>query len=449
MSTYTLALTGDSLITRPLSVLDDPELAALRNLVETSDVAFTNLEFICATPPLVPRARWHGLHVYTTPKMLDELKRFGFNLFSLAHNHTMDYSARALEETLQALADRNMVCAGAGTTLTEARRPRYLDARGVRASIIAACTTDGTATIAADPDGVIEGRPGISALRWSTRYELTADLFDALADIDESLGTASGTRMAQALSISLDHMSAAGDDSATIRFLGADFVRSAETRIATHPNQADVDDISRWIRDAKHQSGLVIVSLHCHEGANGQYNQDTTADFALEAARHFIDVGADVFVGHGPHQLCGMEVYKGKPIFHSLGNLVFMPETVETLPWEFLEAAGLPRGATAADFQNMREGTDGDSRKGFTGLTAYWESVVPKCEFTNGALTQITLWPIVLENGPVVATRGSPRLTTDAEGASILERFASLAEPFGTSIRVDRVDGRLVGTVAL
>jgi poly-gamma-glutamate synthesis protein (capsule biosynthesis protein) len=40
-------------------------------------------------------------------------------------------------------------------------------------------------------------------------------------------------------------------------------------------------------------------------------------------AHAFIDAGADIVVGSHPHVIEGIEIYKGKPIFYSLGNLVF------------------------------------------------------------------------------------------------------------------------------
>jgi poly-gamma-glutamate capsule biosynthesis protein CapA/YwtB (metallophosphatase superfamily) len=40
-------------------------------------------------------------------------------------------------------------------------------------------------------------------------------------------------------------------------------------------------------------------------------------------ARSFIDAGADLILGGHPHVLQGMEVYKGKQIFYSLGNFLF------------------------------------------------------------------------------------------------------------------------------
>ncbi|UBM62462.1 CapA family protein [Candidatus Sulfidibacterium hydrothermale] len=42
--------------------------------------------------------------------------------------------------------------------------------------------------------------------------------------------------------------------------------------------------------------------------------------------RFFIDIGANLVVGHHPHCIQGMEIYKESPIFYSLGNF-FFPST--------------------------------------------------------------------------------------------------------------------------
>jgi poly-gamma-glutamate synthesis protein (capsule biosynthesis protein) len=36
-----------------------------------------------------------------------------------------------------------------------------------------------------------------------------------------------------------------------------------------------------------------------------------------------VDAGADIVIGHHPHVIQGMEIYKRKPIFYSLGNFIF------------------------------------------------------------------------------------------------------------------------------
>ena len=42
----------------------------------------------------------------------------------------------------------------------------------------------------------------------------------------------------------------------------------------------------------------------------------------VQFSRTAIDAGADVVIGHGPHVLRAMEIYKGKLIVYSLGNFV-------------------------------------------------------------------------------------------------------------------------------
>jgi len=37
-----------------------------------------------------------------------------------------------------------------------------------------------------------------------------------------------------------------------------------------------------------------------------------------------IDAGVDMFVGHGPHAIRGIELYRGKPIVHSMGIFLLM-----------------------------------------------------------------------------------------------------------------------------
>src|SRR5206468_3121534 len=48
--------------------------------------------------------------------------------------------------------------------------------------------------------------------------------------------------------------------------------------------------------------------------------EDRPPDFLVELAHDAIDNGADAFVGHGPHVLRGIEIYKGKPIFYDLAE---------------------------------------------------------------------------------------------------------------------------------
>lgn len=49
------------------------------------------------------------------------------------------------------------------------------------------------------------------------------------------------------------------------------------------------------------------------------------ADYQYEAAHAAVDAGADLVVGHHAHVVKGVEYYRNKPIFHSIGNLTLLP----------------------------------------------------------------------------------------------------------------------------
>lgn len=69
---------------------------------------------------------------------------------------------------------------------------------------------------------------------------------------------------------------------------------------------------------AKKKADLVVVSFHW-----GAELMDTPKQYQRDLARLSIDSGADLVLGHHPHILQGMEIYKGKLIAYSLGNFAF------------------------------------------------------------------------------------------------------------------------------
>src|SRR5215211_6973511 len=89
-------------------------------------------------------------------------------------------------------------------------------------------------------------------------------------------------------------------------------------------NEEDVAEVAAVVRNAAALSDYVIISIHAHEGGGGT----APAEFVTNFAHAMIDAGAAVFVGHGPHYLRGIEVYRGKPIFYSLGDFIFQNETL-------------------------------------------------------------------------------------------------------------------------
>lgn len=90
----------------------------------------------------------------------------------------------------------------------------------------------------------------------------------------------------------------------------------------------DVEEATRVVGQYKEKYDLVIVSFHGGaEGAQAQRLCDCEETFLGEKrgnvvrfARAVVDAGADLVIGHGPHVLRGLEVYRGKLIAYSLGN---------------------------------------------------------------------------------------------------------------------------------
>ena len=83
-------------------------------------------------------------------------------------------------------------------------------------------------------------------------------------------------------------------------------------------------------------------------------NDRVVPSFHETVSHACIDAGADLFLGHGPHLLRGIEIYDGAPIFYSLGNFMMQNETVTRLPTELYERYDLDSDATPADLFDTR-----------------------------------------------------------------------------------------------
>ncbi len=80
----------------------------------------------------------------------------------------------------------------------------------------------------------------------------------------------------------------------------------------------DVSRVLQTIADASRDNDVVVVSMHWGEEYVTQPNEEIIA-----LAHAMIEAGADVILGHHPHVLQPVELYKNKLIFYSLGNFIF------------------------------------------------------------------------------------------------------------------------------
>lgn len=75
--------------------------------------------------------------------------------------------------------------------------------------------------------------------------------------------------------------------------------------------------LKKWIGGAKRQCDFLIVGVHW-----GTERESIPNSYQVRLGRTLVDCGADVVWGNHPHALQGAELYKHRPIFYSMGNLI-------------------------------------------------------------------------------------------------------------------------------
>jgi poly-gamma-glutamate capsule biosynthesis protein CapA/YwtB (metallophosphatase superfamily) len=417
-NSFTFAATGDSFITRRLASKDfDPRVA---DIIASADFRFTNLEVTLHRSEGYPSAVSGGTWAMADPESIDDLKKYEFNCMNWANNHTLDYLYGGLSATERTLDEAGLVHAGAGKNLAAASSPKFVEGDSGRVALIGATSTFHDFWRAGDQRCDMQGRPGVNALRYETTNYVGPEHMEALREI------------AAATSLNAENNLAAKEgfssENELFQFGNHSFGVGEQEGMVRNPHPEDLKRIVKAIHEGKRQADCVVVSIHCHE--MNEDCKDQAPDFLEEFARHCIDEGAHAVVGHGPHILRGVEIYKGCPIFYSLGNFIFQNDTVKVLPSDFYEQYKLPPTATVADALDERSQ---NNTKGLGVNKGVWESVIPTWKMKDGRLTELKFYPIELGYGMPRYQRGWPHISKD-EG--ILESLANLSEPYGTKLRI-------------
>jgi poly-gamma-glutamate capsule biosynthesis protein CapA/YwtB (metallophosphatase superfamily) len=425
---FNLNLTGDSIITTPAKVRQsDSRFMAIVEAIRRADAAFTNLELTFPGPNTYPAGLPRAGVIASDPAMLKELQWIGFSLFGAANNHSLDYGIQGLLDTMQVLKRDGAVYAGIGENLGQAREPAYLSTPHGRVALITCASTFQADSPAGQARPDMRGRPGLNPLRHDTRYRVDAATFAALRKMksDLHLTGPAGSGSPETLGFSFP--------ASSIYPLTVTFELSDKPGVVTTPDPRDLAALTHSIRDAREFSDYVVVSIHAHEGMPGADPLEVPAQFLVEFAHAAVDAGADVFVASGPHVLRGIEIYKGKPIFYSLGNFIFENWLVVPEPTEYYERFGLGLEALPSEAYEARSD---HGRRDEPANPLYWQSVVAHVVFHDGHPEGITLTPFTLGFGKRAPDRGYPELADPAAAAEILGRLEKLSRPFGTSITV-------------
>ena len=161
----------------------------------------------------------------------------------------------------------------------------------------------------------------------------------------------------------------------------------------------------------------------------GGSEKEEPAEFFKEVARFCIDCGANAVIGHGPHLLRPIEIYRGCPIFYSLGDFVLELYNVEFAPQEMYDQYGMTGKETVHDLLRKRSN---DFSIGLMTDHRMFETVIPFWEVDdNGALKSFVLYPVLL---PMSGKRGEIGLPRLAKDTRFLDGFIRRCEGYGTKL---------------
>lgn len=410
---FSLALTGDSIITRKLSVYTEPAFMRVIELIRGADASFTNLEMLFHDYEPYASAASGGTYMRADPALIKDLVWAGFDMVGRANNHSGDYGVLGMNLTTKYVAQAGVVQAGVGQSLAEAREAKFLETPKGRVALISVASTFPDSSRAGRTRGDMLARPGLNPLRFTTTTTVTPARLATLREI--------------AAEVSLRPARGAGD---SLTFMGTRFVAGPTPGVRTEPLKIDLDEIAAVVKNASGLADYTVVSIAAHEGGR---ERTLPADFLVTFARAMVDAGADMVVGHGPHVLRGVEIYKGKPILYSLGDFIFQNETLLRLPSENYEPFNLGATAHVNDFNDARYNFD---KSGFPADRLIWEAAVAVPRFRGEQLTELALHPITLGFGKSRSVRGRPMFAEGELGQKILDDLVRLSAPMGTKITI-------------
>jgi len=234
-------------------------------LFAKADLSFVNVEHPLSTAGKPTRGKkflHRGLKEHLTA-----LAASGLTAANLANNHIMDFGDDGLLDTMSAFESAGVATFGAGPNLAAARAPLIVRRGGLSVGLI------GVSTLIPSGTGAGADQPGIYGLRVRTAYRIPHNL-------EEAPGT--------------------------------------PPVIETWPEAGDLVAFTDAIAELRRQVDVVLVYAHWGASLVGAVHHHQTV-----IGRAAIDAGAAAVFGGHQHVVSGVEFYKGAPIVHCTGNLVF------------------------------------------------------------------------------------------------------------------------------
>lgn len=432
MKKTTFIAAGDCFITRRLPEGGYEGFDQLQQVIKNHDVRFLNLESTFHNCEGYPAAESGGTWAMSDPRTLDDIKAYGFNLFTTANNHSGDFGEGGVLATVKHLQDRDMVFSGTGKNLGEASKPCYLETKNARIALISCNAGNRKAPAAGDQTRNMPGRPGLNPVGIQEIYHLDKEHFE----MAKVLAKVSTVNRESEKHIRNGYGAPLPED--VLPLGNTQFKLDDHCWLESKPAEKDMQRIEAEIREAKLQADTVLVSIHSHY--IDSYDNTKAPQFLETFAHRCIDAGADVIIGHGPHELQGIELYKGRAIFYSIGNFLFETDTVEFQPWDAYHNRGMSVTDTKVGEYMLNRSKNGTV--GYAVQWPIWNSVLFGWTMEDGKVTQIQLYPIELGMEKPRCQKGVPVLNGSEETLAYLQK---LSEPYSTKITIENG----VGTISL
>jgi len=335
--------------------------------IKEADIALCQLERTFSTKGALQYRAHSTWHSRVHPDNVKSLMYAGFHLVTNASNHTYDYGPESLLESIEVLRAHGIEVIGVGSNLEEARRPAILERKGTKVAFL------DYNSVLPDEYEAREDKPGCAPIKVATYYE------------------------------------------------AQEYQAGTPPRVITIPREDDVLAMEEDIRRAREKADVVVVSFHW----GIHFIPAAIAMYQREVAHVAIDAGVDLILGHHPHELKGIEVYRGKAIFYSMGNFAFdSPLSVRMAREEVDPKKNLYKYKVDPEYAEL-----------YAWPAQCRKSMIVKCRISNKRIEKLSFLPVLIN------TKAQPALVSredEFQEALSYIREISLSQGLNTEFSTEK-----------
>ena len=292
------------------------------------------------------------------PENMVALASAGFNVITLAGNHAYDQGAPAIEDTMAGFKKLGVAVTGAGMNIDEARTPAIIERGDTRFGFL------NYNCVGPMGEWAHKFKPGCAYVQIISHYEMNSANPGGPPDV--------------------------------------------YTFAVPRSLNAMTDDVKKL------RSLCDILTVCYHKGILG--SPETLAMYDQQVAYAAIDAGADLVLGHHAHMLKGIELYKGKAIFHGLGQFV-----------------SVGQGLTDEERKEMRSLAGPNLSTYVLRLDpARNMAMIAKCVIDNGKISRLSYLPCIIND-----EQKTEILKNDDKGRQVFEFMDRITKAAGLNVKYE------------